>query len=265
MEIQTWQKTIGRVAFLNCDPLYYGLAEKWKVLAAPPAWLTGHLLRKDCLIAPIPAADWALNREKLILLPKLGIISDGPVGSVLLFGHREIKDMRDVALPTDSATSRRLLIYLLNKQGFDPRPVQMGPDLESMLDRCDGALLIGDRALHQARMHPELVRMDLGKVWKDETGFPMVFAVFAAHVDAPIKIVKSALNDLLAAKNSFEESTLREKIIAESSERSSFSIKRVEQYFEEVLFDLDEKAVLGLELFISEVLGLEGNLNFITV
>jgi predicted solute-binding protein len=107
--------------------------------------------------------------------------------------------------------------------------------------------------------------MDLGKVWKDETGFPMVFAVFAAHVDAPIKIVKSALNDLLAAKNSFEESTLREKIIAESSERSSFSIKRVEQYFEEVLFDLDEKAVLGLELFISEVLGLEGNLNFITV
>jgi chorismate dehydratase len=173
--------------------------------------------------------------------------------------------MRDVALPTDSATSRRLLIYLLNKQGFDPRPVQMGPDLESMLDRCDGALLIGDRALHQARMHPELVKMDLGKEWKDETGFPMVFAVFAAHVDAPIEMVESALIDLLAAKNSFEDSGLRKKIIAESSERSSFSIKRVEQYFDEVLFDLDEEAELGLKLFISEVLGIEDNPNFIAV
>ena len=97
IDIPTWQRTIGRVAFLNCDPLYHDLPDEWRVLAAPPAWLTGHLLRKDCLIAPIPAADWALNREELVLVPELGIISDGAVGSVLLFGNREIEDMRDVA------------------------------------------------------------------------------------------------------------------------------------------------------------------------
>ena len=47
----------------------------------------------------------------------------------------------------------------------------MGPDLGQMLERCDGALLIGDRALDEAARHPELVRMDLGEAWKDWTGF----------------------------------------------------------------------------------------------
>jgi Predicted periplasmic solute-binding protein len=54
-----WKNTIARVAFLNCDPLFHSLESPWKVLAAPPSWLTGHLLRKDCVLAPIPAADYA--------------------------------------------------------------------------------------------------------------------------------------------------------------------------------------------------------------
>ena len=38
MEESVWMNTIGRVAFLNCDPLFYGLDKQWEVLAAPPAW-----------------------------------------------------------------------------------------------------------------------------------------------------------------------------------------------------------------------------------
>ena len=76
--------------FMNCDPLFLQLSEEWNVLAAPPSWLTGHLLRKDCIIAPIPAADYAKNSHELILLPDLGICSKGEVGSVLLFGSKPI-------------------------------------------------------------------------------------------------------------------------------------------------------------------------------
>ena len=136
--VTSWMQTIGRVAFLNCDPVFYGLSNKWSVLNAPPAWLTGHLLKKDCIIAPIPAADYANHHDKLLLLPGLGIASKGKVGSVLLFGNREIEEMRDVALPTDSSTSRKLLMYLFKSKGIDPRAVEMGPDLEKMLKRCDG-------------------------------------------------------------------------------------------------------------------------------
>lgn len=250
----TWKRTLGRVAFLNCDPLYHQISEEWKILAAPPAWLTGHLLRKDCLIAPIPAADWALNRDELTLVPGMGIISDGSVGSVLLFGEREIDEMRDVALPTDSATSRRLLMYLLNKRGHDPRPVEMGPDLESMLERCDGALLIGDRALHEAQKRPDLVRMDLGMEWKDVTGLPMVFAVFATHRDAPKEIVSKAYAELQNSLAAFNEPEIKEDVVNSCSERSGFSVERIARYFQEVLYDFDKEVEAGLQMFISEVL-----------
>ena len=61
----SWTSVVGRVAFTNCDPLFHGLDERWSVLSAPPAWLTGHVLRKDCLTAPIPTADFAKHSDKL--------------------------------------------------------------------------------------------------------------------------------------------------------------------------------------------------------
>ena len=60
-----WQNILGKVSFVNCDPLYHDLKEPWEILPAPPSWLTGHILRKDCLIAPIPTADYAKNIVKI--------------------------------------------------------------------------------------------------------------------------------------------------------------------------------------------------------
>ena len=54
-----WQHILGKVAFVNCDPLFHELPEPWEILHAPPSWLTGHVLRRDCLLAPIPTADFA--------------------------------------------------------------------------------------------------------------------------------------------------------------------------------------------------------------
>ena len=141
---------MGRVVFLNCDPLFDSLDDSWMILPAPPSWLTGHLLKGDCLVAAIPSADYAKHIDDLVLLPDVGISSNGKVGSVLLFGNMNIDEMKSIALPTDSATSRKLLIYLLRNIGLNPETVEMGPDLENMLENCDGALLIGDRALWES-------------------------------------------------------------------------------------------------------------------
>ena len=120
-------------------------------------------MRRDCILAPIPAADYAKNSDKLVLVPDLSISSKGEVGSVLLFGMKEIATMESIALPSDSATSVTLLKFLIKHRKLDPKYIEMGPDLMGMLDKCDGCLLIGDRALEAARDYPELVRMDLGK------------------------------------------------------------------------------------------------------
>ena len=57
----SWKNTIGRVAFMNCDPLFLQLSSDWNVLSAPPSWLTGHLLRRDCIFARMLLRDLDWN------------------------------------------------------------------------------------------------------------------------------------------------------------------------------------------------------------
>jgi chorismate dehydratase len=253
-----WTRVIGRVSFVNCDPLYHALPESWSVLPAPPAWLTGHLLRRDCLTAPIPTADYAAHHDELQLLKGLGILSDGPVGSVLLFSTRPLERIRDVALPSDSSTSSRLLMHLLGARGMDPRMHQMGPDLNEMLSRCDAALLIGDRALDEAERNPELVAMDLGAEWKELTGSPMVFGVFAARRDAPSAILEEVacvLNEQL--RGFTDDPDFRNAVLESTAQRSGFSLARVSNYFDEVRFKVGEPEVEGLNRFLDEVCGMQ--------
>ena len=138
----SWKEVLGRVSFSNCDPIFHGLEGSWEILPAPPAWLTGHVIRRDCLTAPIPSADYAEYHNQLVLIPDLGIVSRGDVGSVLLFGTRPLESMRDIAIPSDSSTSKKLLRWILNNRGIDPKTIEMGPDISSMLESCDGASLL---------------------------------------------------------------------------------------------------------------------------
>ncbi|MDB9834669.1 menaquinone biosynthesis protein [Candidatus Poseidoniaceae archaeon] len=260
---EQWKKIIGRVAFLNCDPLFHGLSKEWNVLPAPPSWLTGHLLRRDCVLAPIPAADYARNADELVLVPEIGICSKGEVGSVLVFGSMPIKQMKSIALPTDSQTSVALLKYILNQEGLEPETILMGPDLDSMLEACDGALLIGDRALEGAKASPESVQMDLGQAWLHRTSKPMVFGVFAARRDTPIEDVRAAQEALLERLMQFEtQPSQRQAVIEWSMSRSDLDYERLNRYFGEVFNRLDGEHKEGLEQFLVDACGLTDGSTF---
>lgn len=261
---QTWKNTIGRVAFRNCDPLFLTIAEEWNIISAPPSWLTGHLLRRDCILAPIPAADYAKNSEELSLVPDLGICSKGEVGSVILFGKKPLNDMKSIALPSDSSSSVALMKYILSVRNLSPKLVVMGPDINQMLDSCDGALIIGDRALNSARNQPGLVVMDLGLEWQNITGKPMVFGVFAARKDTPIQDVKIAHKELLKQLVKFEtDYKHREHVIELSVKRSNLTQDRMERYFGEVFNRLDDTHVDGLQKFLQEVCDLRNGAEFL--
>lgn len=248
-----WKRIIGRVAFLNCDPLFYGLDQNWSVLPAPPSWLTGHLLRRDCVLAPIPAADYARHADELVLVPEIGICSKGEVGSVLVFGDLPLSEMKSIALPTDSMTSVALLKYILKQEHLNPETILMGPDLDSMLSKCDGALLIGDRALEEAKKHPEKVKLDLGEAWTLRTKKPMVFGVFAARKDTPVADVQAAQQALLERLSAFENDVdARKAVIEWSMTKSKLEFDRLNRYFGEVFNRLDAEHILGLEQFLVE-------------
>jgi chorismate dehydratase len=262
----SWETVLGRVAFANCDPIFDGLEDRWKILPAPPAWLTGHLLRRDCLTAPIPAADYAKHSEELLLLPGLGIVSNGDVGSVILFGTRPINQMRDIALPSDSSTSRALLQWVLGLKNLDPRFHETGPDLVAMLEKSDGALLIGDRALIAAKDNPNLVKLDLGAEWTKITGFPMVFGVFAARKDSPVDKLAKARKDMVDQYNQFlEDTSWNQEVISRTSEKLGFSESRIDEYFSiEVQNKLDDKSKEGLEYFLKVVCNMSSDITWLS-
>ena len=247
----TWTKTLGRVAFINCDPLYHEVDSTWNILAAPPSWLTGHVLRRDCILAPIPAADYARYADELVLLPQIGIGSQGEVGSVLLFGSVPLEKMNTIALPTDSATSVALLKHLIKVRGLPMKYVSTGPDYDSMMAMADGALLIGDRALEAAQSYPSMVRMDLGTAWMEQEGLPMIFGVFVARRDTPSDLIRHAHNVLLDNLQEFENSKQkRRNVIKWSMERSGQSFERLDQYYGEVFNRLDQHHLDGLYRFL---------------
>jgi chorismate dehydratase len=193
-----------------------------------------------------------------MLLPDLGIVGLGAVGSVILFGSRNLEMMRDIALPSDSSTSKVLLRWLLNNRGLDPKCIETGPDLDSMLQRCDGALLIGDRALVAAESHPDMIRLDLGREWKRVTGLPMVFGVFACRRDAPKQDLLAAHADLIRQYHRFENDEIfRTEVITKSAKQVGAEEERIARYFQhEVRNLMDAKAKEGLLRFLSEVCGM---------
>jgi chorismate dehydratase len=157
-------------------------------------------------------------------------------------------------------------MYILGHHGLDPKPYEMGPDLDNMLIECDAALLIGDRALDEASRHPELVKLDLGAEWKEITGFPMVFAVFATSVNSDLGTLRKAHKDLLLnARNFVEDEKYRQDVIHSTSERSGFSLESVEEYFSEVNNILDDSAVEGLNYFLEIVCNMNSPVKWVDV
>ena len=137
--------------------------------------------------------------------------------------------------------------------------METGPDLKSMLDLCDGALLIGDRALSAATQHPELVSLDLGGEWTKVTNLPMVFGVFACRKDAPIEQIAQIHNDLKKNYHEFNTNSRKKiQVIQNSSLQTGISKDRMEYYFQnEVRNSLDENSTQGLLLFLKEVCKME--------
>ena len=128
-----------------------------------------------------------------------------------------------------------------------------------MMEECDGALIIGDRAISAAISHKGSVLLDLGREWKDMTGYPMVFGVFAARKDSEVPLVLDARNAMMKHYNSFNNDLdFREEVISSSSKKVGFSETRVKSYFEnEVSNLLKDDSIKGLRKFLDLVCKVE--------
>src|SRR5205814_5411815 len=101
------------------------------------------------------------------ILPRLCVSSEGAVDSIQLVSKVPLEQVRRIAITPESATSVVLTKVLLPEAGHVP-----------LGEEADAKLLIGDAALKSAFEDPT-PHYDLGRLWLERTGLPMVFAVWA--------------------------------------------------------------------------------------
>ncbi|OEJ25633.1 menaquinone biosynthesis protein [Streptomyces agglomeratus] len=256
---------VGHIQFLNCLPLYWGLARTGALLdfelsKDTPERLSEQLVRGDLDIAPVTLVEFLRNADDLVAFPDLAVGCDGPVMSCVIVSQVPLAqlDRARVALGSTSRTSVRLAQLLLAEQyGVRPDYYACPPDLGVMMQEADAAVLIGDAAL-RAALHDAprlgLEVHDLGQMWKDWTGLPFVFAVWAARKDYLARepgVVKKVHEAFLTSRDlSLEEVG---KVAEQAARWEVFDAELLERYFTTLDFRFGPDQLAGVREFARRV------------
>jgi chorismate dehydratase len=199
--------------------------------------------------------EYLRHAGDLLLLPDLAVGSDGPVLSVTMVSTRPPAQLDGglVALGSTSRTGVLLAKMLLGERyGVTPRYYRCPPDLTGMLLEADAAVVIGDVALRATYEAPArgLHVTDLGAAWREWTGLPMVFAVWAARRDfagAHPGQVKDVHEAFLRSRD-LCLSELDEAARA-AARWEPFDAATLAGYFRALDFSLGDRQVAGLRAF----------------
>ncbi|MBE0429502.1 MAG: menaquinone biosynthesis protein [Thermoleophilia bacterium] len=247
---------IGHFEFLNGYPLYYGLerGQGWgcfDLVHGVPTKLNGLLLAGGLDISPISSIEYAAHADGLLLFPRLSITSDGTVDSIQLICRRPIENIETVAVTGQSATSVVLLKILLRQgYGLAPEFTGLAGGVAEALRERDAVLLIGDQALDACYRGGWERAYDLGSEWKELTGLPMVFALWAvrrpfyrARPDETREVQERLLYSVDYCRGHWEE------VVTAASGAYPFEPDMLRAYFSKLRYDFTGEFRQGLEEF----------------
>ncbi|XKK42148.1 menaquinone biosynthesis protein [Nocardiopsis sp. ARC36] len=207
-------------------------------------------------LGPVSLVEYLRHAEDLLLLPGMAIGCDGPVLSCTLVSSLPLRELggRRVELGSTSRTTVELARLLIEERtAGQPLYRTSEPDLPAMLARSEAAVVIGDTGLrshfHGGRLDGHAVH-DLGGMWKERTGHPMVFAVWAVRRDFAERhedAVHRAHASLLAARDLADEDLAG--AAGHAAELSPFSRGELETYFRSLRFDLTDDMREGMRVF----------------
>src|SRR5438309_7990422 len=195
---------LGRIAYANMAPVFFRVGIEYEEITGVPTELNRRLIAGELDTAPISSIEYARHADSLRLLPRLCVASEGAVDSIQLVSKKPLEQVRVVAVTPESATSVVLTKVLLPEAEHVPLGAA-----------ADAKLLIGDAALKSAFEDPT-PHYDLGRLWLERTGLPMVFAVWACPDPPPEGL--SALEDALVASVRLARAE-PERLAYEASER----------------------------------------------
>jgi chorismate dehydratase len=226
---------LGRISYVNMAPVFYRVEAPYEEVPGVPTALNRALLAGECDLAPISSIEYARHADRLRILPRLCVGSEGAVDSIQLVSRVPLERVRTVAVTPESATSVVLTRVLLPEADHVP-----------FGEEADATLLIGDAALKSAFEDPT-PHHDLGRLWLERTGLPMVFAVWAAPDPVPegVAELESALVD------SVRRARAEPELLAhEASERYGYPAGFLARYFEKLRYRFGPRERAGLLTFM---------------
>lgn len=251
---------VGRLIYLNSLPVYYGIESgnipfDTELVKGIPAQLNQWLAEGRLDLSPISSIEYARHQEEYLLLPHLCLNSVELVKSVLLISKVPIEqlDKSKIALSSASATSHVLLkIILASHYRFMPAYRIMPPDLTLMLQESDAALLIGDDTL--ATPIPENLHIyDLGKLWQQFCGYPVIFVVWAVRTEYAEKH-KAKLDEISATLlKSLKYGLSHLDQVAELAGQSiPNSVTDMHDYYTRLGYELDDRMIKSLLFYYQQ-------------
>ena len=226
---------LGRISYVNMAPVFYGLEAEVEEIEGVPTALSSMLLDGDVDVAPIPSVEYARNSDRLRLLPRLCVSSEGAVESIQLVTRVPFAHVRSVAVTPESATSVVLVRILLPEAELVP-----------LEEEADAKLLIGDAALRSAFEDPT-PHHDLGRLWLERTGLPMVFAVWAAT--EPLADGLLELEHALVASVRLARAE-PERLARQASRTYGYPPGFLARYFEKLRYSFGPRERAGLYTFL---------------
>jgi chorismate dehydratase len=226
-------------------PAFYDLGGiEVEQVTGVPTQLNRMLIDGEIDVAPISSIEYARNPAKLTLLPRLCVSSEGAVDSIQLITRKPLEHVRSVAVTPESATSVVLTKVLLGD-------VELVP-----LDQpADARMLIGDAALRSAFEDPT-PHHDLGRLWQERTGLPMVFAVWACREgvgEGLAELERAHLRSLALARSEPEHLARR------AAEQYGWPAGFLARYFEKLRYHFGPREQQGMMRFF-ELAHLAGEL-----
>jgi len=225
---------LGRISYVNMAPLFFRLEAEVEEVAGVPTELNERLVAGEIDLAPISSIAYARHAERLRILPRVAVSSEGAVDSIQLVSRAPLSRIRSVAVTPESATSVVLVRILLPEAEHVP----LGED-------ADAKLLIGDAALKSVFEDPT-PHHDLGRLWQERTGLPMVYAVFACPDPPPEGVLEIEEALLESHRVSRAEP---EDLAREASDRYGYPPGFLARYFEKLRYHFGPRERAGLMTF----------------
>ncbi|CAM3394490.1 menaquinone biosynthetic enzyme MqnA/MqnD family protein [Marinicrinis lubricantis] len=180
---------IGQIRYTNVWPIFYHFPfeffdEEIEFVEQVPSDLNRALAEGNIDLSVISSFAYAQHADNYVLLPNVSVSAHSQVKSIFLFHKKPLEELDGcrIALTNTSATSVHLLKIILERfVGVSPDYFYEQPDLDTMLQEADAALLIGDDAIKASWGETDMLVTDLGELWHHYTGTSMTFAVWAVR------------------------------------------------------------------------------------